>query len=96
MIPDKAKKTIRLEARTTPALYALVQRAANLQGRSVSEFVISSAQQAAYELIEQRESIDLVLADQERFAAALLNPAPVSPALQRAAAAHRKLTAGQP
>lgn len=93
MIQDKAKKTIRLEARTTPALYALVQRAANLQGRSVSEFVISSAQQAAYELIEQRELIDLTLADQEHFAAALLNPPPVSPALKRAAAAHRKLSA---
>ncbi len=84
------KKTARLEARLTPAIYALLQRAAEIQGRSVSEFVVSAAQEAAATTIERQELIRLTLADQERFAAALRKPR-ITPAMKRAAAAHRNL-----
>jgi len=86
---DTKKKTTRLEARTTESTYALVQHAAALQGRSISDFVVSAAQEAAEHIIEQHALIDLTQRDQEQFAKALLKPRPVVPALKRAAAAHR-------
>lgn len=85
------RKVARLEARISPAIYSLVQRAAELQGRSVSDFVVSAAQRAAETTIAKRELIELSRADQEQFAAALLKPAPLAPALRRAMEAHRKL-----
>lgn len=86
-----AKKSARLEARLNPAAYELVQRAAALQGRSVSDFVVTAAQEAAIHVIEQLDILALSQRDQERFAAALLKPARVAPALKRAAKAHRRL-----
>lgn len=85
------KKTARLEARLTPTVYALVQHAATLQGRSISDFVVAAAQDAATAVIEQNEVLELSRADQQQFAAALLAPASPTPALDRAAAAHRDL-----
>lgn len=91
MIQEDQKKTARLEARLTPDVFALLQRAARLQGRSVSEFVVDAAQRAAEETVERRSLIELSLADQERFAEALLNPEPVAAAMERAARAHQTL-----
>lgn len=91
MALKKRKKSARMEARLTPKVYALVQRAATLQGRSVSDFVVTAAQRAAEEAIGQRAMIELSQADQEQFAEALLHPAPLAPALERAAALHRKM-----
>lgn len=88
---DEQKKTARLEARLTPAAYALVQRAARLQGRSVSDFVVAAAQEAAESTIEQHELIELSRTDQERFAAALLQPSPPTAAMEEAAEAHQQL-----
>ena len=39
-------RTARIEARTAPDALAVVKRAAELQGRSVSDFVVAAAQQA--------------------------------------------------
>ena len=88
---DEQKKTARLEARLTPTGYALVQRAASLQGRSVSDFVVTAAQEAAEAVIEQRELIQLSQADQQRFANALLEPALPGAAMKQAAKTHREL-----
>ena len=40
-------KNARLEARLTPDIHALLKRAAEIQGRSVSDFVVSAARRAA-------------------------------------------------
>ena len=88
---NEHKKTARLEARLAPSIYAQLQRAALLQGRSISDFVISAAQEAAAHVIEQSEVLALSQADQERFAAALLKPPALKPAMKRAAKAHRDL-----
>lgn len=85
------KKSTRLEARVSPAVHALIQQAALLQGRSLSEFVIDSARQAAEATLAEHEIIRLSLQDQERFAEALIDPAPLSSALLKAAARHRDL-----
>ena len=88
---DERKKTARLEARLTPVVYALVQRAATLQGRSVSDFVVAAAQEAAQATIEQRELLGLSQQDQERFAAAMLQASLPTAAMEEAAEAHRQL-----
>jgi len=83
--------TARLEARITPDLHKMLKRAAELQGSTVSQFVITAAQRAAVQAIEEVEVIRLSLADQECFAEALLNPPPMSDALKRAFERHEEL-----
>ncbi len=84
-------KTARLEARITPDLQALLKRAAELDGRSVTDFVVAAIQSAAEQRIEQVQMIRLSLDDQQAFAAAILNPPEPSPALQRAFRRHSEL-----
>jgi uncharacterized protein (DUF1778 family) len=69
----------------------IVKRAAEISGRSVSDFVVAAAQEAASRTIEEAQVIRLSLEDQRAFAAAIVNPAPPSAALVRAAKAHRAL-----
>ncbi|MCE1786979.1 DUF1778 domain-containing protein, partial [Enterobacter hormaechei] len=57
-----------------PELHALIKRAAEIQGRTMTDFVVSAAQDAAQRAIEQSEVLRLSLADQQCFAQALLNP----------------------
>lgn len=86
-----ATPTARLEARVSPELHALLKRAAELQGRTMTDFVVAAVQEAAQRVIEQAEVIRLSLTDQECFARALLSPPPSSLALERAFARRRKL-----
>jgi uncharacterized protein (DUF1778 family) len=81
----------RIEARTTPDTLALVRRAAELQGRSLSEFIVSAAEQAARKAVEDAQIIRLSHEDQLRFVEALLNPLSPAPAMQRAFDHHRRL-----
>jgi uncharacterized protein (DUF1778 family) len=83
--------TARLEARISAELHATLKRAAEIQGRTMTDFVVSAVQEAAQRAIEQAEVIQLTLADQERFAQALLAPPEAVPALARAFARRRKL-----
>lgn len=90
-MPREHNRTARIEARITPDALAVVKRAAEIQGRSVSDFVVAAAQEAAYRTIEDTHLIRLSVEDQQRFVDLLLNPPPVSPALTRAMDAHAEL-----
>lgn len=83
--------TARLEARISSDLHAMLKRAAELQGRTMTDFVVTAVQDAAQRAIEQAEVVKLSLADQEFFAQALLSPPKPSPALKRAFARRNKL-----
>jgi len=83
--------TARLEARISTDLHAMLKRAAELQGRTMTDFVVAAVQDAAQNAITQAEVIRLSLADQECFAQALLSPPKASPALKRAFTRRRKL-----
>lgn len=83
--------TARLEARISSDLHAMLKRAAELQGRTMTDFVVTAVQDAAQRAIEQAEVVKLSLADQEFFAQALLSPPKPSPALKRAYARRNKL-----
>ena len=84
-------KRERLEARVSPEQKALIQRAAALTGRSLTDFVVSSAQAAAEETIRTHEVIRLSARDTEILIEALLNPPEPNEALREAARRHREL-----
>ncbi len=86
-----ANATARLEARISTDLHALLKRAAELQGRTMTDFVVSAVHDAAQRAIEQAEIVRLSLADQECFAQALLSPPQAAPALERAFSRRNKL-----
>lgn len=86
-----AVATARLEARITPDLHAMVKRAAELEGRTLTDFVVSAVQAAAKQAIEQSDVLSLSMADQACFAKALLSPPSAVPALERAFSRHQQL-----
>ena len=49
-------RTARLEARIAPEALAVVRRAAEIQGRSVSDFVVAAAQEAAQKTVPGSKS----------------------------------------
>jgi len=90
-----AISTARLEARISTELHATLKRAAEIQGRTMTDFVISAVQNAAQQAIEQAGVIRLSLTDQECFAQALLSPQKPTPALKRAFARRKKLLSAE-
>ena len=89
-IPEIAR-TARVEARIAPDALAVVRRAAELQGRSVSDFLVAAALKDAQRTIEDVQIIRLSVEDQTRFADLLLNPPPLAPAMKRALKARKRL-----
>ncbi len=95
-MPSTAEPTIdnsrgaRLEARISPTQKSVLQRAAALSGRTLSEFVVASAQEAASKVIQEHELIRLSRAEQTAFVKALLSPRAPSANLRKAAAAYKK------
>jgi uncharacterized protein (DUF1778 family) len=91
MMPGDRTRSARIEARIAPDALAVVKRAAELQGRSISDFVVAAAQEAAHRTIEEANIIRLSIEDQKRFVDLLLDPPGLSPALKRARKAHARL-----
>ena len=83
--------TARLEARISTELHVMLKRAAEIEGRTMTDFVVAAVQDAAQRAIEQSGVMRLTLADQECFAAALLSPPKPTAALKRAFARRKKL-----
>ena len=81
----------RLEVRTTSAQKRLIERAAQLRGTSVTDFVVSNIQAAAAETIREFESLFLRDEAREVFVKALLNPPQPNKALKAAAARHKQM-----
>ena len=92
-MPHQASRTARIEARIAPNALRIVRRAAELQGRSISDFVVAAAQEAAHRAIDEAQVIHLSVEDQQRFVELLLNPPVLAPALKRAGKAHARLIA---
>jgi uncharacterized protein (DUF1778 family) len=85
-----ANTPARLEARLSQETKALVQQAADLEGRTLTDFVISSVQAAAYKVIEQHQTLKLGLEDSEAFVNAVLNPPQPNEILKSAALRYKK------
>jgi uncharacterized protein (DUF1778 family) len=90
-VTQSTNRTGRIEARIAPDALATIRRAAEIQGRSLSDFVVAAAQDAAERTILETQVIRLSMADQERVADILASPPIPSAALDRAFHAHRRL-----
>ena len=88
---DKVSTTARLEARLPADVHALLKRAAELQGRTLTDFVVTAARDAACRAIEEAGIIRLSVEDQRQLAEAILNPPEPAPALRRAFARRHEL-----
>lgn len=86
-----AHRTARIEARIAKDALEVVKRAAALEGRSLSDFVVAAAHSVACKTIEAAQFIKLSEDDQYAFVDALLNPPPLSSAMERAREAHARL-----
>ena len=75
-------RTERLEARVTAEQKSLIERAAALQGRTLTDFVLTSVQDAARRAIEEHHRLALSVRDSEAFVDALMNPQPVNDRLR--------------
>jgi len=82
----------RLEARVTTEQKNLIEHAAALQGRTVTDFVLTSVQDAARRAIEDHQRLDLSVRDSQAFVEALLNPPPVNDRLRDTVRRYREAT----
>ncbi len=81
----------RLEARVPPDVQATPKRAAEIEGRNLTDFVVAAASAAAPRTIEQAQIIRLD-AESSAFVAALLSEtSDANAAMQRARDKHRSL-----
>jgi uncharacterized protein (DUF1778 family) len=83
--------TARLEARLPNRVLSRLKRAAEIQGRTLTDFVVAAADEAACRAIEKTEIIRLSMEDQRWVAKALLNPPKPNAALKRAFKRRRQL-----
>jgi uncharacterized protein (DUF1778 family) len=83
-------RTSRLEARVTPDQKELIERAAAYQGRTVSDFVVNTVQEAAKAVIQEHDALRLNGLQSRAFVEALLNPPAANETLRQAADDYRK------
>jgi uncharacterized protein (DUF1778 family) len=88
---DTSVPAARLEARLPADVLAVLKRAAEIQGRTLTDFVVTAAREAAEHAIKEAQIIKLSIEDQRAIAGALVNPPRPAPALRRAFERHRKL-----
>ncbi|MGO8917188.1 MAG: DUF1778 domain-containing protein [Stellaceae bacterium] len=82
----------RLETRVTADQKSFIERAAALQGRTVTDFVLTSVQDAARRAIEEHQRIDLSVRDSQAFVEALIKPQPVNDRLRDTVRRYRRAT----
>jgi uncharacterized protein (DUF1778 family) len=78
MMLEPQVKQERFNARLSEEQKAILQRAADLQGMSLSDFVLSTAQDEALRVIESHEIIRLSQKDSAAFLQALESPSAAS------------------
>jgi len=85
-VPVRSK---RIEVRATPEQKRLIERAAQIRGTSVTDFVVNKLQEAASEIVRETESMRLREEDRKVFFSALMRP-PAPNKYARAAVARYK------
>ena len=88
---EKEVTTARLEARLPLDIHAMLKRAAEIEGRTLTDFVVTAARDAAMRTIEEAAIIRLSIEDQRQVAEAILNPTKPTPALRKAFKLRRDL-----
>ncbi|MDJ0615187.1 MAG: DUF1778 domain-containing protein [Calothrix sp. MO_192.B10] len=68
----------------------MFQRAADIQGRTLTDFIVSNVLDIAKQVIMEHENMILTKQDQEVFVAAMLNPPEPSAKLRDAAQRYKQ------
>ena len=79
------ERSERLEARLNRTQKELIQHAADLAGRSLTDFILNASQEAANKIIREHEVITLTAQESTKFVHALMHPSAPNLALQKAA-----------
>jgi uncharacterized protein (DUF1778 family) len=82
-------KTYRFDARLSAEQKLLIQRAADLEGRTMTDFVLHSAEAAAAQTVEKRAMLVLTARETEAFVKAMLNAPAPGPVLRKASREYR-------
>ncbi|MGO9445093.1 MAG: DUF1778 domain-containing protein [Thiobacillaceae bacterium] len=91
-MPEKEPRSERLEARVSKPQKNLFLRAALLQGRSLTDFLIASVQEAAEKTLRAHDVLTLSEQDRKAFVEALLQPHAPGKALRQAAKRYKERT----
>ena len=86
----KNTRTARLSARITEEQKELLSKAAALLGRSLSDFVVTSACENATRTVREREAMMLSALDREVFVSALLHLTAPGARLRKAARRYKQ------
>jgi uncharacterized protein (DUF1778 family) len=88
----KASENARFDTKLPKSQKELFEYAASIGGfRTLTEFIISSAQEKANEILQKQEQVITTQHDREVFFEAMLNPAEPNEKLKKAAAKHKDL-----
>lgn len=90
-VMEHGSKTETINIRVSSETKELLEQAARLQDSNLSNFVISSALDAATQRILSRNIITLSRRDSEMFANALLNPPEPNEAFKKASARYAEM-----
>jgi uncharacterized protein (DUF1778 family) len=82
----------RLETRVSSDQKRLIEHAAALQGRTLTDFVLTSVQEAARRAIEEHQHLALSVRDSQAFIDALTEPQPVNDRLRETVRRYREKT----
>ena len=85
------RKGSRLEARISAEDKEFLKRAADLQGCSLTEFVVRSAREAARKAVKEHQMMSLTARDTEAFVKVLLKSQAPGKNLKRAAERYKKV-----
>ena len=86
----RSQEIERLEARISTEKKTFLKNAAELSGRTLTDFVINSAYEAAIRVIQEHQQLHLTATDRDIFVQALLNPPKVSDVLLNAVEQYKK------
>src|SRR6266550_828497 len=90
--PRGRARAERLETRATAEQKSLIEHAAALQGRTVTDFVLTSVQDAARRAIAEHQQLELSVRDSRAFVDALLNPKPINDRMRDTVRRYREAT----
>ena len=82
--------TERLEARVPVPIKSLIDRAAALEGRSLTDYVIATLERHAVKVVREHEILQLSTADSQAFARAMIAPPKPNRALKGLLSRHGK------
>jgi len=85
------RQQARIEVRIGAKQKRLFERAATIEGVTLTDFAISSMQRAAASTVEEHTRIELSERDQQAFVQALMNPPEPNAALRAAVKAYKRM-----